>query len=79
MRMNASKVFAMFPNRAAWTRATGATSAEAWPMFLKNSLSCVVGSDSFCITGVRCVKNGLNASIAWLIEGRGRRRRRRSP
>src|SRR6266576_3360484 len=31
----ASKVFAIFPNSAAWTLATGTTSAEAWLMFLK--------------------------------------------
>ena len=64
----ASKVFAIFPNSAAWTLATGTTSAEAWLMFLKKSTRRVFGSDSVCITGVRCRKNGLKAAIASLIE-----------
>src|SRR5207302_11061785 len=66
--LNASKVLAILPKTAALIWATGATSAEARPMFLKKSVRCVFGFERVCITGVRCLKNGLNAAIASLID-----------
>ena len=65
---NEAKVFAILPNKSAWTLATGTTSAEAWPMFLKKLTSFVSGADRLRMTGVRWRKNGLKAAIAWLIE-----------
>ena len=49
-------------------RATGATCADARPIWRKNWSSSVRGAARFRITGVSDRKNGLSASIARLID-----------
>ena len=49
----AAKVSAMLANSCACTAATGATWAEARPICLKNSFSCVEGFERLAITGAR--------------------------
>src|SRR5947207_10559393 len=58
---NASQVLAILPNSSALTLATGTTSADARPMFLKKSTRCVFRFESVFITGVRWRMNGVNA------------------
>ncbi len=49
----AANVSAILVNSSACTFATGATSAEALPICLKNWLSCVDGSARLRITGLQ--------------------------
>src|SRR4051812_47589884 len=67
-REMAAKVSAMLVNRTAWVWATGATWAEARPIWRKNWLSSVLGSARLRITGVSDLKKGLSASMAVLME-----------
>ena len=64
----AANVSAMSVNSSACVRATGATCAEARPIWRKNWSSSVFGSARFVITGVSARKNGLSASIERLID-----------
>src|SRR3954462_9472357 len=64
----AAKVSAMLVNKTAWVWATGATWAEALPIWRKNWLSSVLGSARLVMTGVSDLKKGLSAWMAVLRE-----------
>ena len=64
----AAKVSAMSVNSSACVRATGATCAEARPIWRKNWSSSGARVARFRITGVSERKNGLSASIERLID-----------